>query len=421
MTTSLMNKHVLLGVCGGIAAYKAAELLRHLKEAGAMVKVIMTQEAEAFVGALTFQALSEEPVYRSLLDSEHESAMGHITLARWADLLLIAPATANMMAKLASGLADDLLSTVALVTTAPLFIAPAMNKQMWEHPATQANRNTLTQRKATILGPDYGKQACGEIGLGRLLEPEKLFSALSCAYLKEVDDRIADSNTQCRNAKFNLQGKKIVVTAGPTQEAMDPIRYLSNHSSGKMGFSIAEAAKQAGAEVVLVAGPVSLETPLGVQRVDVVTALDMYAAVHQHIDSANVFIGCAAVSDYRFETIRKDKHKKTEGTMMVTWVVNPDIVSSVTALPKAPFSVAFAAETSNCMDSIRLKYKHKQVDILVSNVISEDNPVFGQSDNEVTVLTASGEALVWPKASKNCIAKRLMALIAETLTSKLEH
>jgi len=331
---------ILVGITGGIAAYKSPDLVRRLKESGADVRVVMTKAAIAFINPLTLQAVSGHPVSSDLLDPKAEAAMGHIELARWADLVLIAPATADIIARLAMGMANDLLSTLCVATTAPIAIAPAMNLQMWANAATQDNIKLLIQRNYTILGPDKGEQACGETGLGRMLEPIQL--AAECE-LFDVDENQL------------LAGKKVLITAGPTQEAIDPVRYLSNHSSGKMGFEIAKAAFLAGAEVTLVTGPVTIETLHSIHRVDVTTALEMHQQVLEHIDDQHIFIGCAAVADYRVCEIAQQKIKKNDQQLVLTMVENPDIINTVSQLKKKPYCVGFAAETTDVINHAKKK------------------------------------------------------------------
>lgn len=329
-TVSLHNKNILLGVCGGIAAYKSAELLRRLQDAGASVRVVMTAAACEFITPLTFQALSGQPVHTELLDAEAESGMGHIELARWADLILIAPATANTLSRLAQGRADDLLSAICLASQAPLAIAPAMNHVMWSSASTQQNLQQLVERGVHVFGPASGHQACGETGEGRMLEAGQLLQA--CAQLFSPG---------------KLQGVKLMITAGPTFEPIDPVRYIGNRSSGKMGFALAEAAVEQGAQVTLVAGPVQLETPAHVTRVDVQTAQQMYDAVMQHIDQQAIFIASAAVADYRPADVQNDKIKKSAPELELKLQRNPDILASVAALKNPPFTLGFAAETHN--------------------------------------------------------------------------
>jgi len=392
----LTNKHILLGVTGGIAAYKAAELTRRLRQAGAEVRVAMTAAAQGFVTPLTFQALSGHPVHTDLMDPEAEAAMGHIELARWADAVLIAPCTADFMARLVQGEADDLLATLCLATRAPLALAPAMNPQMWAHPATQANREALATRGVTLLGPAAGEMACGETGEGRMLEPEALLAGL--AGLFETG---------------RLAGRRVVVTAGPTREPIDPVRYISNRSSGRMGFAVAEAAAEAGAEVVLVAGPVALETPARVERIDVETAAQMQAAVMAAIPGADVFIGAAAVADYRVDAVAGQKIKKTGEHLALELVRNPDILAGVAALASRPFVVGFAAETEQLLAHARDKLARKGLDLIAANAVGEGLG-FDTEDNALELLWADGQRSL-PRASKTQLARELVAVIAERL------
>ncbi|MBD3618608.1 MAG: bifunctional phosphopantothenoylcysteine decarboxylase/phosphopantothenate--cysteine ligase CoaBC [Chromatiales bacterium] len=392
----LTNKHILLGVTGGIAAYKAAELTRRLRQAGAEVRVAMTAAAQGFVTPLTFQALSGHPVHTDLMDPEAEAAMGHIELARWADAVLIAPCTADFMARLVQGEADDLLATLCLATRAPLALAPAMNPQMWAHPATQANREALATRGVTLLGPAAGEMACGETGEGRMLEPEALLAGL--AGLFETG---------------RLAGRRVVVTAGPTREPIDPVRYISNRSSGRMGFAVAEAAAEAGAEVVLVAGPVALETPARVERIDVETAAQMQAAVMAAIPGADVFIGAAAVADYRVDAVAGQKIKKTGEHLALELVRNPDILAGVAALASRPFVVGFAAETEQLLAHARDKLVRKGLDLIAANAVGEGLG-FDTEDNALELLWADGQHSL-PRASKTQLARELVAVIADRL------
>ncbi|MFZ5844712.1 MAG: bifunctional phosphopantothenoylcysteine decarboxylase/phosphopantothenate--cysteine ligase CoaBC [Pseudomonadota bacterium] len=396
---SLHGKRILLGVTGGIAAYKAAELVRRLKDEGADVRVVMTKGAREFVTPLTFQAVSGNPVGTDLLDPAAEAAMGHIELARWAELVLIAPASADVLAKLAAGLADDLLTTLVLATAAPVLIAPAMNQQMYAHPATQANLATLKSRGVLQLGPASGNQACGEVGPGRLLEPLELVSMVSAYFVPK-----------------SLLGRKIVITAGPTREPIDPVRYLSNHSSGKMGYALAEAAAAAGAEVVLVSGPVSIATPPGVRRLNVDSAAEMHAAVMREVADSAIFIGCAAVADYRLATVASQKIKKTSDELELKLVKNPDILAEVSALARRPFCVGFAAETEQVLAHAESKLQRKKLDMICANDVSQAGLGFGCDDNAVTVLirqagTIRQQAL--PAQNKRLLARALIALIAD--------
>ena len=387
-------RRVLLGVTGGIAAYKAAELVRLLRGRGAEVQVVMTAGARQFVTPLTFQALSGRPVRDELWDTQAEAAMGHIELARWAQVVLVAPASADYLARLAHGNADDLLSTLCLATTAPLWVAPAMNQQMWANAATQANAQTLRARGVRLLGPAAGEQACGETGLGRLLEPADIVAAL---YAPAAEGALA--------------GRHVVITAGPTREAVDPVRFISNRSSGKMGFAVAAAARDAGARVTLIAGPVSLATPAGVTRIDVESAAQMHEQVLRAVDGADIYIGAAAVADYRPVTCAERKIKKTSDCLEIALTRAPDILAAVAALPRRPFVVGFAAETNDVERHARDKLTRKNLDLIAANDVS-DGRVFEREDNALLVLWPSGRCELQQK-NKCELAQELVALIAE--------
>jgi phosphopantothenoylcysteine decarboxylase / phosphopantothenate---cysteine ligase len=395
---SLADKRILLGVTGGIAAYKSADLVRRLQDRGATVRVVMTAGAQEFVRPLTFQALSGNPVHTDLLDPAAEAAMGHIELAKWADVILIAPASASVLAKLAAGIAEDLLTTLCLASEAPLVLAPAMNQAMWCHPATQANVQILQSRGVTLLGPDAGSQACGDVGPGRMLEPLAIVDGLV--------DLVAPEQP--------LAGKKVTITAGPTREALDPVRYLSNHSSGKMGFAIAAAAARAGAEVTLIAGPVRLATPAGVKRVDVVSTDDMLAAAEQAADDCDLFIAAAAVVDFRPAVVAAQKIKKDDGndSDVLQLVKNPDIVATIAARSdKRPFVVGFAAETENVTEHAEGKLARKNLDMIVANDVSDPEGGFNSDRNAVIVIDRSGQQPL-PAALKTELAAELIELIA---------
>jgi len=396
--SSLSNKRILLGISGGIAAYKSADLVRRLKDRGAEVRVAMTAGAREFVQPLTFQALSGNPVHSDLLDPTAEAAMGHIELAKWAELILIAPASAQVMAKLASGMADDLLSTLCLASEAPLALAPAMNQAMWRHPATVANMQTLHDRSVHLWGPAAGSQACGDVGPGRMLEPADL--TLQAEALFGNNDY--------------LRGKSVVVTAGPTREALDPVRYLSNHSSGKMGFALAEAAQRAGAQVTLIAGPVNLNSPAHVKRVDVVDAREMRDAAERAADLCDIFISAAAVADFRPAALAEQKIKKREGhdESSIALVKNPDIVAGIAARTKQrPFTVGFAAETQQVEQYAQSKLKRKNLDMIVANDVSRAESGFNSDHNTVTVIDRNGSNTL-PPALKTDLAKQLIEIIA---------
>jgi phosphopantothenoylcysteine decarboxylase / phosphopantothenate---cysteine ligase len=388
---------VLLGVTAGIAAYKSPDLVRRLLERGAEVQVVMTAGAQKFVAPMTFQAVSGRPARSDLWDESAEAAMGHIELARWAQVVVIAPASADFIARLAHGRADDLLATLCLATEAPLVIAPAMNRVMWANKATQANISLLESRGVRILGPASGNQACGEVGAGRMWEPTLLASSLLEAPA---------------NAGL-LTGLNVLITAGPTRERLDPVRYLTNRSSGKMGFAVAVAAREAGAHVTLVTGPVQLPTPAGVTRISVESAREMYAAVHRHIDKADVFIAAAAVADFQPVTVAKQKIKKQGGMVKLDLEPAPDIVKSVADMSKRPLVVGFAAETNDVEENARLKLKRKKLDMIAANQVGEDL-AFDCEDNALTVLWPGGKSEV-ARAPKLEVARELIALIARRL------
>lgn len=391
-------KRILLGITGGIAAYKSAELVRLLKKEGHQVRVVMTRGAEAFVTPMTFQALSGEPVRTSLLDPEAEQGMGHIELAKWADQVVIAPATADFIARLAQGMADDLLTTLCCATEAPIVVAPAMNQAMWNNHRTQRNIGLLeSDPQVTFWGPDRGSQACGDTGPGRMLEPLDLFERITAV---------------CSGP---LSGKRVVITAGPTREPIDPIRYISNHSSGKMGYALAAAARDAGAQVVLVSGPVSIAEPAGVDVRPVITADDMLAASGQAVDEGcDVFIATAAVADYRPDTCASDKIKKTREDMSLALVRNPDTLATIAARADAPFTVGFAAETSDVERYARDKMQRKKLDMIVANDVSVPGLGFNSNSNAVTVFWPAGQQAIGPE-SKTAIARQLVGLIADQI------
>ena len=396
----LTRKRVILGVTGGIAAYKSAELIRRLIDFDAEVRVVMTEGAKEFITPLTLQALSGNPVHDSLLDPKAEAAMGHIALARWADIILIAPASANFLAKLNAGQGNDLLNTLCLASAAPIVVAPAMNQQMWANASTQDNMKSLTNKGIYVLGPAEGSQACGDVGPGRMIEPSELAQSLANFFKNKA-----------------LTGKKVVITAGPTREALDPIRYISNHSSGKMGFSIAEAAIEAGASTTLIAGPVTLCTPDRVKRIDVVSAQDMFEASLAQAADADIFIATAAVADYRPQNIATEKIKKSTQSLTITLEKNPDIVAAVAQLSPKPFTVGFAAETQNVLDYARGKIKSKNLDMVAANDVSNSAIGFNSDENAVTVIWPAGHQ-VFNQASKPQIAKQLIALIAQQIHPK---
>ncbi len=385
---------ILLGVTGGVAAYKTPDLVRRLRERGALVRVAMTAGARQFVTALTLQAVSGEAVRTSLWDENAEAAMGHIELARWADKIVIAPATAGFLARLAAGMADDLLATLCLASEAPIYVAPAMNRVMWSHPATRDNVAKLVERGVRILGPGLGDQACGEVGPGRMLEPDHIATLLLAS------------------ASGALAATTVLITAGPTREPIDPVRYITNRSSGKMGFALAEAAAAAGARVKLVTGPVSLPTPAGVERFDVETAEEMYATVHEELPGADIFIGAAAISDYRPEQAAEHKIKKRRDRLDLTLTKAPDTLRSVAALesPVRPFTVGFAAETENLEAHAIRKLEDKRLDMIVANLVGEGR-AFDRDENEVVVFWPEGRREI-ALASKRQLARQLVDLIA---------
>ena len=395
----MQGKRILLGVTGGIAAYKSPDLVRRLRERGAEVQVVMTASAREFVTATTFQAVSGRPVRTDLWDAAAEAAMGHIELARWAEVVLIAPATADFLARLAAGQADDLLTTLCLATEAPVTVAPAMNHIMWANAATRANVGTLQQRGIHIFGPGSGDQACGEVGEGRMLEP------------LELVDRIA----ALPNGTGPLLGRRVLISAGPTRERIDPVRFISNRSSGKMGFAVAQAAREAGAEVVLVSGPVSLPTPAGVRRIDVESAADMLAAVLKEVEGTDIFISTAAVADYRPARPADQKIKKTSDTLDLCIERTSDVLATVAARADRPFVVGFAAETESVEQNARLKLLKKNLDMIAANEVGHDK-AFDCEDNQLIVLWRNKRHELG-KASKLALARELVALIAESFVA----
>lgn len=398
----LANKNIILGIGGGIAAYKSAELVRRLKDHGADVRVVMTRSAREFITPLTLQALSGHPVHLDLLDPAAEAAMGHIELARWADLVLVAPATAEIMARLALGNANDLLTTLVLATDAPVALAPAMNQAMWRDPATQANAALLQQRGVQLFGPAAGSQACGDIGPGRMLEP----------------DQLAIHAAECFQRQL-LTGKHVLVTAGPTREAIDPVRYITNHSSGKMGFAVARAAAEAGARVTLVSGPVQLATPDRVERINVTSAREMLLAC-QSAMPCDILIATAAVADFRPEIPAEHKLKKDPGSndgMLLQLVRNPDILASLSLREDRPFSVGFAAETQNLLDYAAIKLRDKNLDLIVANDVSNSSIGFDSEENAITVIDRQHRQTHFAQTSKNKIAIQLIQLIHQYLNT----
>ncbi len=391
----LKNTNIILGVTGGIAAYKTPDLVRKLVAKGANVRVVMTQSAKEFVSPLALQAVSGNLVSDDLLNKDAEAAMGHIELARWADKLLVAPATANFIAKLTHGLADDLLSTLCLATPAPIIIAPAMNQQMWFADATQANLKVLEQRKIQFLGPAQGQQACGDVGPGRMLEPQ------------DIADLLAQETIE-----LLLTGKRITVTAGPTREEIDPVRYLSNHSSGKMGYALAIAAQQLGATVTLISGPVNLPSLVDIHTLSVSSAQQMHEAVMQTIHNCDIFIGCAAVADYRVQQKSNQKIKKSESELTLTFIKNPDILSDVAHLDNAPFTLGFAAETQKIREHALNKLQRKKLNMIAANDVSDSTIGFNSDQNALTVFWSKGEKKL-DVADKQLLASQLMRLVAQ--------
>jgi phosphopantothenoylcysteine decarboxylase/phosphopantothenate--cysteine ligase len=393
MTQFLANKQVLLGVTGSIAAYKSADLVRRLREAGAVVRVAMTENAKRFITPLTMQAVSGNPVHDDLFDLAAEAAMGHIELARWADLILVAPATADFMARVTEGRADDLLTAVCLATRARVAVVPAMNQRMWHHTLTQQNLQALRQKNMLVLGPASGSQACGDVGMGRMLEPADIVEQVSALF-----------------ATGALAGRSVIVTAGPTHEAIDPVRYIANYSSGKMGFALAQAAHEAGAHVTLITGPVHLPFPLHMKTIAVTSAAEMHEAVMNHIIGSDIFIAVAAVADYRAQSIAQQKLHKTQEHIMLQLERNPDIISTVASLPNKPFVIGFAAETENVIEQARAKRLRKNMDMIIANQVGAGRGM-GADDNEVTVITAETETAL-PLMPKQKLARELIELIA---------
>ena len=396
---SLINKNILLGVTGGIAAYKAAEIVRYLKKSGSSVRVVMTKSAEEFITPLTLQALSGNRVSRELLDAEAEAAMGHIELAKWADGILIAPATANTLARLSSGRGDDLLSTITLAFEGPISLAPAMNQAMWRDSRTQENLKKLIDKGYILCGPGSGEQACGDVGLGRMLEPLEIMEIFSDSFKEGM-----------------LSGKSVLITAGPTKEPIDPVRFITNRSSGKMGYSLAEAAIDAGAIVTLITGPVDIEPPMKCNTIPVETAKEMHEAVMHHVNKKDIYIGTAAVSDYRPARKNETKLKKDDkgSPLILELVENQDILKSVSELDERPYVVGFAAETNDLIKNAKTKFKNKGLDLVVANDVSDKSIGFDSDDNAVTLITKSRNLAI-EKESKRKIAKRIIKLIAEEI------
>jgi phosphopantothenoylcysteine decarboxylase/phosphopantothenate--cysteine ligase len=392
---NLTSRHLLLGVTGGIAAYKAAELARLLVKAGAEVQVVMTQAATRFVAPLTFEALTGRPVHTDLFDSAHEAAMGHIELARWADLVVVAPATADFIARLARGRADDLLTTLCVATKAPVAVAPAMNQQMWANPATQENIQTLQAHDKLIWGPAAGEQACGDVGPGRLCEAIQLFQ-LVCDHF----------------ANGSFAGVRALVTAGPTHEALDPVRFIGNRSSGRMGFAIARALVEEGSEVTLVAGPVSMKTPRGVTRIDVESALQMHEVVMQRVTPCDLFVATAAVADYRPRNAAPEKIKKSSEQLVIELIRNPDILGDVAVLEDGPYTVGFAAETERLDEFAQQKRISKRVDMIAANLVGAGEGGFESAENALCVFWEGGQQQL-PLTDKLRLARQLITLMSE--------
>ncbi|MFA0142612.1 bifunctional phosphopantothenoylcysteine decarboxylase/phosphopantothenate--cysteine ligase CoaBC [Vibrio kanaloae] len=396
----LAGKKILLGISGGIAAYKCAELTRRLIERGAQVQVVMTNAAKEFITPLTMQAVSGRPVSDSLLDPAAEASMGHIELAKWADLVLLAPATADLIARMTAGMGNDLLTTLVLATDAPVAVSPAMNQQMYSHPATQENIATLKRRGCEIWGPAAGEQACGDVGMGRMLEPMQLVHRCEDFFQPKP-----------------LTGRSVLITAGPTREAIDPVRYITNHSSGKMGYALAEAAAKQGATVTLVSGPVSLATPSQVTRIDVDSAQQMFDAVTATASQHDIFISCAAVADYRPETIADQKLKKVDGKddMTIQMVKNPDIVASIASMTEGrPFTVGFAAETQDVEKYARGKLERKNLDMICANDVSVEGQGFNSSSNELHLYWKDGDKSL-PLESKDTLGFQILDQIQQLI------
>jgi len=398
---NLQDKKIVLGISGGIAAYKTPELVRRLKEQGADIRVVMTEGAKAFITPLTLQAVSGNQVADSLLDTQAELAMGHIELAKWADIIIIAPATADIIARITCGMANDLLSTLCLATSAPIAIAPAMNQQMWHAKATQDNVTRLVERGCHIWGPGSGEQACGDIGLGRMLEVNDLVTLSG--------DFFAD--------KY-LKNQHWVITAGPTREAIDPVRYISNHSSGKMGYAIAHAALSVGAKVTLITGPVAISPPVGCEVITVNSAEEMYQEAIRFASSSTTFVACAAVADYRVANVATQKIKKNNESMQLELIKNPDIVAAVAALKHKPFIVGFAAETQDVEHYARGKLMRKNLDLIAANDVAKAGQGFNSDNNALTLFSATNKTEI-PLASKKKLASHLVSLINQNYQAKI--
>ena len=396
---SLVNKNILLGVSGGIAAYKSAEIVRHLRKVGASVRVVMTKSAEEFITPLTLQALSGNRVSTELLDVEAEAAMGHIELAKWADGILIAPATANTLARLSNGRGDDLLSTITLAFDGPISLAPAMNQAMWGDERTQDNIRKLESQNFQICGPGSGEQACGDVGMGRMLEPLEILDLFSYSF-----------------NEGKMAGKSILITAGPTQEPIDPVRFITNRSSGKMGYSLAQSAIDYGAKVTLISGPVNLEPPSNCNFISIKTADEMFEAVMHHVNDKDVYIGTAAVSDYKPAKMQNNKIKKDGSNSPITLELeeNKDILKSVSALNHRPFVVGFAAETNDVIENAEKKLSSKDLDLIVANDVSKKEIGFDSEENEVTLVTSADNYLI-ERQSKKKVSNKIIEFISERI------
>lgn len=404
---TLTGKNILLGISGGIAAYKCAELTRRLIERGAEVHIVMTEAAKEFITPLTMQAISGNPVAESLLDPRAEASMSHIELAKWADMVLLAPATADLIARIAAGMGNDLVSTAVLATDAPVVVAPAMNQQMYQNSATQENIATLSRRGMHIWGPDAGEQACGDVGPGRMLQPMDLAERCEAFFQPDTTSDL-------------LKGKSLLLTAGPTREALDPVRYITNHSSGKMGYALAQAATEMGADVTLISGPVSIEAPAGVTIINVETAQQMHQEVMSRTSETDIFIGCAAVADYRPEMVSEQKMKKTDDsdTLTITMVKNPDIIASVSALKTdRPFTVGFAAETQNVEQYALCKLERKNLDMICANDVSIGGQGFNSDDNALTLYWKDGKKGL-PLDSKLALSREILMAVSERLEAR---
>ncbi len=396
----MINKNIIVGITGGIAAYKTAELVRGLRNAGAKVRVVMTKNAEEFITPLTMQTLSGDTVYTEMFKQHFQNDLEHIAIARWADAVVVAPATANFIAKLAHGIADDLLTTVCLATTAPIAIAPAMNKEMWGAAITQENIAALKRRKNLVFGPATGTQACGEIGLGRMLEPRQILESIPSLFSSQI-----------------LNGKKIVITAGPTRENIDPVRYISNYSSGKMGYALAEAALEAGAEVTLISGPTALDCPKKIKRINIQTAEEMYRATIKEVKNCHIFIGAAAVADYQPLNSKPHKIKRGIEKLSIDLKRTPDILSAVASLKKKPFTIGFAAETEKLVANAKGKLTKKNLDMIIANQVGE-NLGFECNDNAATILRKNAKAVEFPKMPKKELAQHIIKNIFAAIKNK---